>query len=860
MYDWLSDALQGSATVVTANRRLARVLQRAYSDQQLRTGLEAWASPAIVAWPDWLGELVQSSTEQASLPTRLNHYQSRLLWEQCLRREFDDTATGIANLVRLSRDAWQRLADWQIPITELARSVQNDDQRLFASVAGRYLGILERERWVDDAGLAALVCELIKEGRAPLADCYIFAGFDRARPALCSVRDALSAQRCEVRSAQSASAGNRVLLASFDNAEAEFRAAGAWARRKLLREPGLTVAIIAGNLEQQSDQATRLVREGLVPGWQHADTAVAQSVNVSYGSALADYPAIAIALTLLRWLVHDLGATDVGHLLRSPLLVGVEMGGRCRLELRLRQLPDRAWSPSMISGALQSDRGDTDTWKSLVASLSKYRREVPASASPADWALYIDEVLKGCRWPGEAALASFDFQLVNRWRDLLNELARLELVSPVMSLSSALQRLEQMAADTVFQPESGTASVHLLGPLEASGAEFDAAWVSGMTASHWPPQGNPSPLVSRRLQRRAGMPDSEPADTLEYARTVLQGLSGCAAEVVCSYPMSEGDAEQTPSELLQGLDIEYVDPFADPGWYASQLADKATPLAVADRVPPVNQDEQISGGAATIQRQLTDPIAAFITGRLGVRNPQPQVTGIPPSMRGNIIHDALYRLYLDKPSRSDIASWQEPELDDRLRQATLFAFGRHERYTDAVLYELLKLERERIERLLRHFVEVDSERGDFEIASVEQQVDFSQSAVRLNLRVDRIDRMGDGSLAILDYKTGARKNFLRSDGQPSEIQLVAYASAVDEAVASLALINIDSREISFSGAGRDYTNGDDWPGLLREWQQLVREACDDMSQGDVRINGMQGVLDARYLNLLSRYTELRRDA
>jgi hypothetical protein len=131
--------------------------------------------------------------------------------------------------------------------------------------------------------------------------------------------------------------------------------------------------------------------------------------------------------------------------------------------------------------------------------------------------------------------------------------------------------------------------------------------------------------------------------------------------------------------------------------------------------------------------------------------------------------------------------------------------------------------------------------------------------VRLQLRVDRIDRMRDGSLAILDYKTGAKKKFLQSDGRPREIQLIAYASAIEDPVSALALVNIDSREVSFDGAGRGFTGDADWDTWLADWKQLVRSACTDLSLGDVRINGVQGVNDARQFNLLSRFTELRRD-
>jgi hypothetical protein len=416
-----------------------------------------------------------------------------------------------------------------------------------------------------------------------------------------------------------------------------------------------------------------------------------------------------------------------------------------------------------------------------------------------------------------------------------------------------------MAADTVFQPESEGGAVQLIGPLEASGAQFDAIWISGLTASNWPPAGNPSPLLSRRLQRETGMPDAEPSDTVAYAQNLLIRLGSAAREVVCSYPSTVDDAEQTPSDLLQPLGARGQTPQSDPGWHATKLSMTAHTVAVDDTVPAIGSEERVSGGAGTIQRQLTDPIAAFVVGRLGVRNLQPQAIGLPAQLRGNIIHDALYRLYLDTPSSRDISAWSSEDLAVHIDQALDFGFGRHERNSDGVLVELFNLERRRIAELLRRFVSVDSIRGEFTIAYVEQEVAFSQSDVRLQLRVDRIDRSPDGTLAVLDYKTGAKRKFLKGDGQPKEIQLIAYASALEEPVSAVAIVNVDTREVSFDGAGQGYTEEADWRGSLAEWKRHVGTACEALSRGDVRINASQGLKDARYLNLLSRFTELRRD-
>jgi len=169
------------------------------------------------------------------------------------------------------------------------------------------------------------------------------------------------------------------------------------------------------------------------------------------------------------------------------------------------------------------------------------------------------------------------------------------------------------------------------------------------------------------------------------------------------------------------------------------------------------------------------------------------------------------------------------------------------------------MERRRVAGLLHDFIALDISRGTFIVDSVERTVEFAEAGVRLKLRVDRIDRLPDDGIAILDYKTGAEKKFLTAKGEPKEIQLVAYACAVDDPVAALALVNVDSRTMGFNGAGTGYSDPELWPEQLSDWSHLVRSACIELTAGDVRMNMSMAMADARPLNLLTRFTELRSD-
>ena len=863
MYDWLPDALRGASQVVTANRRLARELADAYGRMQLQAGRVAWRSPAINSWSDWVKEQVAAAEVWEPVPTQINAHQSRVLWERCLRREISDPLLNIGMLVRQSRESWTRLHEFGVELAEYSGAAQSKDQRIFAAAARSYQSILERENWVDSAGTPGVLTNLIAAGRLPLPDGLVFAGFDRFVPQVQSLLDALRAAGCRIDTAPPSACTASNAIHEFENRDAEFRAAGAWAREQLLQSAHANVAIVATQLEQDAERSARLVREGLAPGWQTSAAHYKATVNVSYGRRLGSYPAIAVALLALRWLYQDLGTRDVSILFRSGAIGKTGLGGRSRLELALRKLPDRNWSPAMLLGELRErdKTNDAADWFARLNTLKVLRSELPPRETPSRWAILIDTALEKLNWPGDIALSSDEFQLLNCWKELLNDLARLELVIPSMTPSEALNRLQLMVGETVFQAESEGAIVQLIGPLEAAGMQFDQLWVTGLSAANWPPAGRPSLLVSRDIQLEYRMPDASPDDTLEYANRVLQRLLASSEHCVCSYPKTDGDAEQSITGLLTEPGLSETGLTDDPGWYARNLLAINRPeRATHDAVPAVTQDESVSGGAATIQNQLLEPFSAFAFGRLGIRALSAIVSGLAASLRGTLIHDALHALYAELPARDDIQGWVESEQQQRIAAAIEKAFWRHEQFVDPMLQQLFALERHRVAQLLRAVVLLDQQRDAFQIRNTEGALDVVVSGVRLSLRIDRLDQLEDGSLVILDYKTGARKRFLDRNGDPNDMQLVVYASAVEEPVAGLGLVNIDSRDVDIDAAGRHFTPKLDWDKDLRRWKLQVVDAAAALQRGDIRVDALQSNDSARPLALLSRIGELRRGA
>ena len=864
VHAWLADAVASDAEIVAVNKRLARELRRAFDEQQLARGFMSWRTPRILPWTAWLNTMLDRCDTAPNIPLCLPPQAAAVVWEQLLKEHAEEKLLNPRGLVRQAQQSWERMQDWCVPVEDLQRHAGTDDERLFAGVALAYQRHLEANGWIDYAQLAACVSGLVDVGRIPAPPRIVRTGFDRPTPANAHLLNVLRSKGTAVSGAPLARSAGRTLAFSCADSDAELRAAGLWARRLLESDADTTVAIVCPGLEQDAPRAARLVREGLAPGWQYAGSRHRTAVNVSYGRSLAAYPLVGVALLWLGWTCRGLSTRDVSILLRAPCSGSSGTDGRCRLEMRLRRMPDRSWRPANLIAALRGVEQSADAldWLQRVERIAAIESVRNAFDSPAVWAARIDRLLQEIGWPGDKSLDTEEFQLANRWRDLLNELSRLDIVRPRIDLTEAVARLASFAADTIFQPETESGVVQLLGTLEAAGLEFDNLRVCRLDALHWPAPAYPLPLVSRTLQRQLGMPDATPADTLDFSRRVLGRLAGSATNVTFSWPVSDGDLELEASPLLRQFDFSYEGGGEDPGWYAASLCGStALDLAADDPAPAVRRGEKVGGGAATVQRQETEPFSAFAYGRLGVRDLQTVETGLPANTRGSIIHRALHQLFLEKPSSRDIAAWSTGT-EGRIERSVDAALARHTRHADGVLLRLLAMERRRLRQLLRGFADAELQRQAFQVLSVEESVPFLRHGVELELRVDRIDRLADGTLLIIDYKTGAAKTLLTKEGDPKELQLVVYASAVDAEVGGLLLINIDSREIAYKGAGGsgewDRLPPELWSVRLGRWKKLVDDALTRLAAGDVRLNTARTRLDSRPLNVLSRVEEIKR--
>ena len=859
-YHWLAGTLEDGGVVLTASRRLARELRAAFNKDCAARGVGAWESPRIFFWHDWARGLIIDSAS-ADSPALLSKSASTVLWERCLRKHMDENLLGLGSLTRQAMTAWNRLAEWRVSLADVRQAASSQDEQLFARSAESYQQLLDAGRWIDPQQVLTTAVRYLETGRCKSPGRVLLAGFDRMTPLAHWLLDVLSKSGCDATALRPGGINLSPKLQSYIDVEAELRAAGAWAGATLQREPGAKIAIVSSDLNSSASRYARLIREGIAPGWQTAGDEHRNAVDVSFGRRLADYPAVAVALLCLRWIATGLNSREVSMLLRSGFIGGDDPSIGARLDVELRQLPDRQWTAAALVEALSADHAEENGRLACFRYIAALQIQAAARQKPSAWAALVHELLTKIGWPGAGTLRSEEFQLINRWRELLNELAGLDAVLPRTTLADAIARLSALAGDAVYQPETGAGRVNLVGTLEAAGMEFDHLWVLGADASRWPAPGNPLALISRRLQRERAMPDATAADALDYSQRVMRRLAASANAVLFSWSRTESDAVQMPSPLLDKIRISGETASIDPGWYAQRLIGTAQVAKVGDDPPPgVAGVERLAGGARVIALQWQEPFAAFAVGRLGVTELGRFQAGLSPRLRGNLLHDTLDGLMRIRPSQDIVRSWTARDRSARIEGSIDRALAGHERNADAVLRRLLALERLRLRKMMSAFLVAEEGRAPFQVERVEENIDFFHARLKLELRADRIDRLVDGTTVIIDYKSGAPKKLLDANGDPVEPQLVVYAAATNDPVGGLVLINISRRSIEYRGAGGEWGGVDAsaWPDTLNRWKTRVFSSIEAIAAGDVRVNLYPGGGTARQLDVLSRVAEERR--
>jgi ATP-dependent helicase/nuclease subunit B len=862
--------------VLTASERTARAVQRAYHHRRRTEGLPAWPAPGIHSWKTFTSSDWQERVADGRM--LLTPIQERSLWAGIIGRE-----PHLATVLEGPRDRLAALA--------------MEAHELLASYAPRYLQPHARSGWDRDPGAFSAwltsfdrLCreqKLLSLSITPLSlidflkddlserPPILVTGFDRLLPAQREVLDAWG----QWQQLAASPATQQLHYFSTESDSAELAACAAWCKRHLAANPQSRLLVIARQVAAQRGEMERAFL-------QLSATGDAPLFEFSLGVPLGSVPLIHAAYLVLRWLDGTLLEHELDWLLSTGFTT-VDSKESLALQSYMRSLRRRGlartdWSLEAFAAQSAIFEGTLGSWyrrmtygRRKLVSLS--RRKL----SPFEWAREVPSLLESLGIPVARRLASAEFQAWHRWEQTMDSCGSLGFDGRRISWKEFLGTLARTLDETLFTPESSDAPIQIAGPAESAGLTADAIWFLGADEESWPGTAPAHPLLPIYLQREANMPHATMRGDWELAQAVTARLAASAPEVCFSYARQSAEADARPSRLVMQI-------AGPPQPLPANLAPPQLPPCAAvsfndaSRVSlPINTQQSVvvHGGSTVLTAQSQCPFKAFATARLGAQGWEAAEYGLSASQRGQLLHAVLHSIWGGPPdglrSLSDLN-----EITDR----TAFVA----RHVEKVLREempstardrlprrYLDLEAMRLTRVVRNWLDYEAQRLPFLVAETEVDRAIQFAGLTLTLRLDRVDRLSDNSVVVIDYKTGnvARKAW--DLPRPDDVQLPLYTCFALEGERSGGLLfaKLRAGEAKFVGYARSAsttlfsTLGATDP-LLRQpltddqmqaWKETIEQLAHDFIAGRAVVDPREfpGTCDRCDLHAVCRIHENR---
>ncbi len=172
---------------------------------------------------------------------------------------------------------------------------------------------------------------------------------------------------------------------------------------------------------------------------------------------------------------------------------------------------------------------------------------------------------------------------------------------------------------------------------------------------------------------------------------------------------------------------------------------------------------------------------------------------------------------------------------------------------DEVGTRLLDLEERWLEARVLELLQQDAERAPFTVELVEEPRVIDVGGVQTRIVLDRVDRLADGTFAVIDYKTGASAKPAAWMGERPELpQLPLYVRAIgQEQVSAVAFGVVCTGSTEYRGFARDgavfpqlkpfdaanapFKDYANWGDLLQAWNRRLESLAREHAQGDARL-------------------------
>jgi probable DNA repair protein len=297
------------------------------------------------------------------------------------------------------------------------------------------------------------------------------------------------------------------------------------------------------------------------------------------------------------------------------------------------------------------------------------------------------------------------------------------------------------------------------------------------------------------LQRDFGVIAAAAESQLEFALDLQKRWSARAGELVFSFAARGDGRAAAPSPVLPEAAANLPPALPRPHWRAL-LQDQPTLERLTDETAPPFANGERTRGVATLRSQSRCAFRGFAETRLRCDRLERPLPGFNERERGELMHHALEHIWSVLGGSSALLSIAAQAQERLLDQGITRALAEACRHRDPGL-RWRRRERERMARVLMKWLDIERLREPFEVEQLEQGSEAAHfGGLDFRLRIDRVDRLADGTRVLIDYKTGNANPDWRGE-RPDNPQLLIYAALLPEALAAVAYGRVNAAECGF---------------------------------------------------------------
>ncbi|MCP3673919.1 MAG: hypothetical protein GY829_05555, partial [Gammaproteobacteria bacterium] len=798
------EKLRDGLLVVTASNRQADFLRQQYRYFQLAEGSEnhtVWRRPSIITNKQWLKSLYQQFIihhgDKESPWSLISEQESRILWEQVIEDDGDYLLDTRRTAERV-RQAANRLEQWNLTDT-----VSKDDSFNWREETRRFkqwhqlvskqcqtnfwIEFYQLDQWISER------IELIGENNnsALLPENIGLVGFQQISPAKEQFFHRLEQQNTNFLKLEPNPIEAEIYRIELSDSREEIKQTALWAKEHWLANPEQRLGIVLPNLNNYRE-LTRITFERIFCPSEiiTSDDQVQRPFDISLGLPLSSYPLIDNAVMLIKLLSEPLTQDESVQFLLSPYLTTIEQQTLLAMMISLirksRQAHFTIDDLSYFSSQADTDNEEAEKQGVISELLQQLKTfNVSEKLAPSQWAIKVGELLEQVSWCDKRKLSSSEYQTKEAWNKKIDQMAIYDQLSGKVRWSTFRRLLYRIIRETLFQPQTGDCPIQIMGVLEAASLTFDKIRICGIDNRLWPDSAKPSPFIPYELQRQYDMPNATAERELAVSQQLFQSLSNSSKEVIFSHSKNNGDELLSVSPLIESLELREFKNHSDiqsPAKLLNQIGKEIE--SIEDNMAPEIQDYVVKGGSKLLQDIARCQFRAFAHHRLHANAADAPREDLDPLDRGNLVHRILEQCWLqlfDKQQTNLQELHQAKQLEDAIEPLIKEALNnlqqeRHTPLTEAII----NIENKRLNKLLLQWFEMEVTRPHFTVKDLEQTINAPIAGNYIRLQLDRVDELADGSLAIIDYKTGKveRKNWFGE--RPDEPQLPLYAMVLSE--------------------------------------------------------------------------------